>query len=318
MPELRFEDNVYQVDDFDTVLNTLLKNGHAIPNFCRGGICHSCMMKAEEGMPLPFTQIGLKDELVAENYFLTCQCAVYCPMTIRRPDKDKRTRFVAMVRDKVSMADNVVKILLRPEHEFVYRAGQFTTLINVDGLVADFPIASIHGEGRLMEFHIADDEKNPLSRYIFSELEVGDGLEIQTALGDCYYNDELKSHDLVVIGVDSACASGISVAKQALLDKHTGSIQLIFGQHQVGSGYFDNALQPMIDEFGDLAKENVASETIAHQEMEALVESLCNRLKEMKLTSSTVVLLAVAPAWLESIASHLQGMEIRSLSIDAG
>ena len=140
-------------------------------------------MKAEEGEPLAFTQIGLSDELVAEKYFLTCQCAVYAPFTIRRPDKDKRTRFVAMVREKQRLAGGVVRLLLSPEHEFAYEAGQYTTLINVDGLAADFPIASVHGDGRLMAFHIADDAQQPLNQYIVNELEADDALEVQTALG---------------------------------------------------------------------------------------------------------------------------------------
>lgn len=253
MPELRFEEHVYQVDDFDTVLNTLLKNGHAIPNFCRGGICHSCMMKAEEGTPLPFTQIGLKDELVDENYFLTCQCAVYAPMTIRRPDKDKRTRFVAMVREKQPLSDNVVKISLSPEHEFVYQAGQYTTLINVDGVSDDFPIASVHGDGKLMEFHIVDDPQKPLNQYIISELEVGDGLEIQTALGDCYYGEALKTYRLVVIAVDTALASGLSLIKQALQDNHQHPVDLLFVQQQTTDGYFERALECLASD-GDQVK----------------------------------------------------------------
>ncbi len=247
MPELRFEQQIYQVDDFDTVLNTLLKNGHAIPNFCRSGLCHSCMMKAEEGTPLPFTQIGLSDELVAENYFLTCQCAVYAPLTVARPTREKRTRFVAMVREKSSMAAGVTRVLLSPTHEFEYQAGQFTTLINVDGLAADLPIASVHGEGRLMEFHIPRDSDCALSRYIVEELDQGDALEMQTALGDNFYQKSLSGSSLTVIGVDTACASGLSFISKALQEEHQGDIRLVYGQLHAGQEYLSAALEGLAE-----------------------------------------------------------------------
>lgn len=241
MPELRFENQVYQVDDFDTVLNTLLKNGHAVPNFCRSGICHSCMMKAEEGEPLAFTQIGLSDELVSEKHFLTCQCAVYTPMSIRRPDKEKRTRFVAMVKQKQNLSDDVVRIELSPEHEFVYEAGQYTTLINVDGLAADYTIASVHGEGERMVFHVEQDPQQPLNEYIVNELDVGDALEVQTALGNCYYGDRFRDQNLLLVALNTAMAGALSFAERAARDNSDRKIELIGLQSTVGRDYFNAA-----------------------------------------------------------------------------
>jgi NAD(P)H-flavin reductase len=245
LPELCFEGHVYQVDDFDTVLNTLLKNGHAIPNFCRSGICHSCMMKAEKGTPLPFTQIGLSDELAAENYFLTCQCAVYAPMEVRRPDKDKRTRFVAMVRSKESLAEDVVKIQLAPEHDFVYESGQYTTLINVEGVAADYPIASVHGADPLMEFHIPRDCEKPLNAYIFEELEVGDGLEIMTALGDHFYRDDLLNRPLAIVATDGNLAAAYSLISKALHEGHSAGINLLCAGITLKNLYLEKELKQL-------------------------------------------------------------------------
>ena len=307
MPELRFEDHVYQVDDFDTVLNTLLKNGHAIPNFCRGGICHSCMMKAEEGTPLPFTQIGLSDELVAENYFLTCQCAVYAPMTIRRPDKDKRTRFVAMVREKEQLSERVVRLVLSPAHEFVYQAGQYTTLINVDGLAGDFPIASVRGEeGGLMEFHIPDIADSPLHQYLFSQLDVDDGLEIQTALGDCYYSEALGEKNLLIVAVDAALASGLSVLGKAAQEQHAGSLKLQYFQHSVDDAYFCNAVaQAGLPELIQCENSLVQDKQTLVQQIVALAEDA---------DTETQVLIAAEPALADEIMALLPE-SCRSISV---
>lgn len=309
MPELSFENHVYQVDDFDTVLNTLLKNGHAVPNFCRGGICHSCMMKAEVGTPLAFTQIGLSEDLVAENYFLTCQCAVFAPMSIRRPDKDKRTRFVAMVHGKHALSPGVVRLLLRPTHEFVYQAGQYTTLINVDGLADDFPIASVHGGDGLMEFHIADQRQKPLSHYIVNRLEVGEGLEIQTALGDCYYGDALKGRDLAVVGVDTGMASGLSLIKKALQENHQGAIDIVCGRLGVEQSYFDTVIEAAIG-----SAESVSTRIVAADSEDALLSAIKNRLDELPPSRLRVILVAAEPVLARRIIASCGGGAAFSLS----
>jgi NAD(P)H-flavin reductase len=310
VPELKFEEHIYEVNDFDTVLNTLLKNGHAIPNFCRSGICHSCMMKAEEGTPLAFTQIGLADELVAENYFLTCQCAVYAPMTVRRPDKEKRTRFVAMVREKTSLAEGVVKLTLSPEHEFEYQAGQYTTLINVDGVSADYPIASVHGEGRLMEFHIHNQGKDPLSQYIDEELELGDGLEIQTALGKNYYSEDLAEKNILVVGVDTQIASGLSLIRKALETGHKGNLALVYGQKSVPPEYW-HAVKSSFDEYKDqlsILDVSAANEEQLLVEIQAAVKAKAESEGEVYVAANADVankLLCQNPGWRTLVVEEI-------------
>ncbi|MBW2223810.1 MAG: hypothetical protein DRH23_12875 [Deltaproteobacteria bacterium] len=118
MAELEFLGHTYTVEDYDTVLGTLLKNGHAVPNACRGGHCHSCLMKAEEGVPMPFSQMGLAPELVNEGYFLACQCMIYADIKVTTPEREKRTRFTAMVDDKTALSDQLIRLRLRPARDY--------------------------------------------------------------------------------------------------------------------------------------------------------------------------------------------------------
>jgi ferredoxin len=92
MAELKFLDSLYAVDGYDTVLNTLLKNGHAVPYACRGGHCHACLMKATAGQPMPFSQLGLARALIDEGYFLACRCMIYADMEVSVPDQEELTR----------------------------------------------------------------------------------------------------------------------------------------------------------------------------------------------------------------------------------
>ena len=92
MAELKFLDSVYAVDGYDTVLETLLKNGETVPYACGGGYCHACLMKARAGQPMPFSQLGLDQALVDEGYFLACRCMIYADMEVSTPDEEELTR----------------------------------------------------------------------------------------------------------------------------------------------------------------------------------------------------------------------------------
>jgi len=92
MARLKFLDNLYAVDGYDTVLATLLKNGQTVPFACRGGHCHACLMKATAGQPMPFSQLGLDQALIDEGYFLACRCMIYGDMEVSVSDEEELTR----------------------------------------------------------------------------------------------------------------------------------------------------------------------------------------------------------------------------------
>jgi CDP-4-dehydro-6-deoxyglucose reductase len=92
MAELKFLGSLYAVDGYDTVLKTLLNNGLEVPNACRGGHCHDCLMKATAGQPMPFSQMGLDQALIDEGYFLACRCMIYGDIEVSLPDEEELTR----------------------------------------------------------------------------------------------------------------------------------------------------------------------------------------------------------------------------------
>ncbi len=92
MATLKFLGRLHVVDGYDTVLQTLLKNGHAIPHGCGDGHCEDCLMKATAGDPMPFSQIGLEPELIDIGYFLACRCMIYADMEVSVPDEEELAR----------------------------------------------------------------------------------------------------------------------------------------------------------------------------------------------------------------------------------
>ena len=237
MAELKFLDKTYTVNDYDTVLNTLIKNGHAVPNCCRGGHCHSCLMRATAGTPMPFAQLGLDPTLVEDGYFLACQGMIYADMTVTMPDKDKRTRFTAMVSDITPLAEDVVKIQLKSVRDFAYKSGQYITIRDINEDQDDYAIASIHLEDPLMEFHIQRGGSKALDRYITEELEENDALEVQTSFTDCHYNDSDQSQTLILIAKDIHAAGAIGLAREALHKQHTGDIHILHVRESLSTPY---------------------------------------------------------------------------------
>ena len=92
MADLKFMGSLYAVDGYDTVLKTLLKNGHEVPSGCHGGYCQDCLMKATAGQPMPFSQMGLDQALIDKGYFLACRCMIYGDMEVSLPDEEELTR----------------------------------------------------------------------------------------------------------------------------------------------------------------------------------------------------------------------------------
>lgn len=66
----------------ETVLETLLRENIKVPYGCRQGLCQACQMRSLDNSPPVSAQIGLKDTLQKQNYFLACLCRPEQNMTV--------------------------------------------------------------------------------------------------------------------------------------------------------------------------------------------------------------------------------------------
>lgn len=72
----------------ETVLQAALRQGVQLPFSCRGGVCHTCIVRCTAGTIPERAQQGLSSELVAKNYFLPCVCQPLGDMQIDFPQPD--------------------------------------------------------------------------------------------------------------------------------------------------------------------------------------------------------------------------------------
>ena len=71
----------------ESVLTALLKQGFKVPFNCQQGICHSCLMRADQGSIPHSAQINLTEEQKQQGYFLACQCRSFSRLSVRPIDE---------------------------------------------------------------------------------------------------------------------------------------------------------------------------------------------------------------------------------------
>jgi ferredoxin/truncated hemoglobin YjbI len=71
----------------ETVLDAFLRGGVEIPFSCRGGVCHVCLRRCDEGRIPVRAQRGLSEEQTAAGYFMPCKCIPVGDMRISAPDE---------------------------------------------------------------------------------------------------------------------------------------------------------------------------------------------------------------------------------------
>lgn len=74
MPVIKFQSNVYEVKDRESVLDCLLRHNCKVAFSCQEGRCKICMMHAINGVPTKKSQIDMEEVQIKKGYFLACQC----------------------------------------------------------------------------------------------------------------------------------------------------------------------------------------------------------------------------------------------------
>jgi len=213
------------LDGDETVLDALLRCGVDVPYGCRTGICQSCIMKAEHSSVPRAAQAGLRDVQVQQGYFLSCSCKPTDSMVVALSNEYKKA--VTTVLDKVMLTNDIVR--LRVKKTICYRSGQYMTLWKGSDVARSYSLASHPTNDDYIEFHIRVYPEGVFSPWVAKELNVGDKLEIQGPMGDCFYTTKDKSQTLFLSGLGTGLAPLYGIARDALLSGHKGKILMLIG-----------------------------------------------------------------------------------------
>lgn len=252
MTQLKFKDDVFNVSAGSTVLDTLLENGHKIPNNCRAGACQSCLMQVINGKVPEKSQKGLKDSHKAKGLFLACSCEPEEDINIQLPDTEQ-LRIPATVRQINKLSNDVIELKIKTAEPYEYHAGQYVTLWRDEILGRSYSLASLPQENETLNFHIKYIPNGEFSGWVHNDLHVGDTLFVQGPAGDCFYTSGNPEQNLLLVGTGTGLAPLYGIIHDALQQGHTGKIHLVHGALNTSGLYLTEDLSKLEQKHNNLS-----------------------------------------------------------------
>ncbi|MBX7096976.1 MAG: PhnD/SsuA/transferrin family substrate-binding protein [Myxococcaceae bacterium] len=240
MAQVRFLERSLEWRDGESLLDCLERHGADIPSSCRSGACHSCLVRVTEGPISPVAQLGLKETWKAQRLALACMSTT--PEDVTVAPSDLSVQVSATVEDKRELGRDVVRLKLRPGAPFPFRAGQYVNLTRSDGLTRSYSVASLESDG-VVELHVRVVPDGRMSSWVKATLKAGDTVSLRGPTGDCLYVEGRPDQPLLLVGTGTGLAPLVGIARDALAQKHRGSITLVHGGRGPDDLYLDLELR---------------------------------------------------------------------------
>lgn len=236
------------LDEGETVLTGLLRKGVDIPYGCRTGVCQSCMLKSQDSDIPAAAQKGLSEAQKQQGYFLSCCCEPDGPMIVSLSNIYKKE--TTEVIEKKMLSPQVVRI--RVKKVICYRPGQYMTLWKDADTARTYSLASHPTYDDYIEFHVRIYPDGVFSPWAADGLEVGDEIDIQGPMGNCFYTAEDKNQTMLLSGIGTGLAPLYGIVRDALFGGHTGKILMLLGSMTQEGLYYQNELKALQEKYPQL------------------------------------------------------------------
>ena len=253
MPNVRFEEQDYLLNENETVLDCLLRNGHAIAYGCRAGVCQSCVLAVAE-VSANISQQGLNEQQKVLKHFLSCQSRPVSDVAVKRT-KDFANQHAATVVAKQWLNESVIHLQLRCDIK--YRAGQYLTLWRDDSCARSYSLASMPNFDGLLDFHIKHIANGEFSGWVANSLNIGDSINVRGPMGDFFYSSD--SHQpLVMCALGTGLAPVYGILKSALAAHHQAAIDVVVAARSARDFYLLAELQQLVSNHDNITLHFVA------------------------------------------------------------
>ncbi|MGC6503750.1 MAG: NADH:ubiquinone reductase (Na(+)-transporting) subunit F [Parvibaculales bacterium] len=215
--------DVVEVEEGQTILDSLLRSGISIPYQCGHGLCSTCKVtvlegEVDHGEASPFALMDFeRDEGVALACCATAQSDLVIEAEI---DVDPDARmipiqdFTATVERMEKLTGDITGIWLKLDKDMDFQAGQYINL-HVPGVAQPraFSIASPETQPDLIELHVRYVPDGKATGYLHNDLKTGDTLKVSGPLGRFYVRKSRTTPTMFIAG-----GSGLSSPKSMILD----------------------------------------------------------------------------------------------------
>ena len=197
------------VNEGETVLAAVLRQGFAIPYSCRGGTCGSCMGKIVSGTVVyPDGEPDALSEVEAAiGQALFCQAVPTSNLEIevreiRSAGEIQPRRLPCRVVKADNLNHDVRRLLLKTPgtERLQFMAGQYIDILLKDGRRRSFSLANAPHDDEFLELHIRLVAGGEFTHYAFTELKEGALLRFEGPLGQFYLREDSPRPILMVCG----------------------------------------------------------------------------------------------------------------------
>ena len=221
MTVVQFKQTSFVVAPGQSLLEAADQAQLRIPNSCRHGLCHSCLVVSEQSVPVEAQQ-GLSEHQQSQGLFLACMCRPLADMDIALPGA--LGKMPATVIAKRWLNDTVLELSL--ESDLRWTPGQYVTLWMNDEQGRAYSSASSRKYDGLLKLHIKRHEQGLVSRWCADDLQEGQTVLLGEAAGHCFYTEEAHDKPLLLVATGTGLAPLFAILRDALRQGHEQPIHL--------------------------------------------------------------------------------------------
>lgn len=248
-------DAQFEVNPSQTLLENALEQGVEIPNSCRAGVCHSCLVKVVSGDIPSEAQAGLSANQKLQNFALSCQLQPTSPLEIELGVK--LSEYEVEVTGHQMLNEQVLRLRFKFEENWF--PGQYLTLWKDDKTGRPYSIASLPSDDYL-ECHIRVYPSGKVSSWLKDNLKIGSTLNVSNPIGDCFYTDDMASKPILLVGYGTGLAPLYGIVRDALSRQHQHPIQLYVAGRNQQQLYYEQELKQLAMEHDGFQMQTIISD----------------------------------------------------------
>jgi NAD(P)H-flavin reductase/ferredoxin len=281
------------VEAASNLLDALLSAGIAVPNSCRAGSCHACLIRCLNGEPLDAQPDALSVAQRTQGWRLACQCQVQGDLTVQLFDPAV-DGIAASIVSCDWLSATVLRLRLLPERRLRYQAGQHVLLWTSDGIARPYSLASLADADDYLEFHLDCRHAGAFSTAARA-FAVGQPLRLGELRGGAlHYDHDWHARPLWLLAAGTGLAPLWGVLREALRQGHSGAIRVLHLAHDATEHYLAEPLAALSAQHANLQVQLVST------------AELPVALAELRLVSrQTMALLCGSPASVEAFSRRL-------------
>ncbi len=231
-----------ELSEGESLLEGLLSQGHRIPNSCRAGLCHACVMQEVSECAIPAdAQVGLSELQCQQRMLLSCQCYPQQNLSVSLPAHDQD--WLATVVGHRMLNDQVLELRLKTDGH--WQPGQHVLLWRDDVSARPYSIASRCDADKELVLHIKHHQNGEVSGWCHQVLAMGDRVRLSAPEGYCCYSNGDTSVELLLVATGTGLAPLYGVLLEAIASGHSGNINLYVGAANEDSFYLVDELMAL-------------------------------------------------------------------------